>query len=246
MSGTPRLRRRAKGARPYFFDDPTSDKLLSIVMALAGEVSVLHDRLDTTLRLLEAKGVCGTADLEAFEPDAALRAERDAWREEFIARILRVVHVELEAGRRRRGRALPEHRRGAREELVAQPRDLEHLPVRAQGLAGAALGLLGGTGPKRRAARARAPAVFQTNPEARERVLLVRFWRRERAPRAGQGAVGGARATAYLDTGTAFREEALRRARPGAAPRRGAPDRPGSDPRAGSPPRDDGAPLDGS
>ena len=33
----------------------------------------------------------------AFEPDAALRAERDAWREEFLARILRVVHVELEA-----------------------------------------------------------------------------------------------------------------------------------------------------
>ncbi len=97
MEGTPRLRRRAKGARPYFFDDPTSDKLLSIVMALAGEVSVLRDRLDTTLRLLEEKGTLRAADLEAFQPDASVRADRDAWREEFLARILRVVHVELDA-----------------------------------------------------------------------------------------------------------------------------------------------------
>ena len=36
---------RAKGARPKYFDDPAIDRLLSIVMALAGEVAVVKDRL---------------------------------------------------------------------------------------------------------------------------------------------------------------------------------------------------------
>lgn len=92
----PKIKRRAKGARPYFFDDPSVDKVLAIVMALAGEVSVLRDRLDSVVRLAERKGVLSPEDLEAFVPDAALRAERDAWREEFLNRILRIVRVELE------------------------------------------------------------------------------------------------------------------------------------------------------
>ena len=97
MTEHPPLRRRAKGARPYFFDDPTCDKLLSIVMALAGEVSVLRDRLDTVERLAEKRGSLSRADLEAYRPDAAARTERDAWREDFLNRVLRIVHVELEA-----------------------------------------------------------------------------------------------------------------------------------------------------
>lgn len=91
-----RLRRRAKGARPYFFEDPTSDKLLSIVMALAGEVSVLRDRIDTLERLGAERSGVGASDVEAYQPNAAVRAERDAWREDFLNRLLRVVHDELE------------------------------------------------------------------------------------------------------------------------------------------------------
>ena len=113
MSDDPPLRRRAKGARPYFFDDPTSDKLLSIVMALAGEVSVLRDRLDTLERLGEERGGVSQADLEAYRPDASVRAERDAWREDFLNRILRIVHVELEAT----GDDIPERYQAAVEEV---------------------------------------------------------------------------------------------------------------------------------
>ncbi len=93
---TPKVKRRAKGARPYFFDDPAVDKLLAITMALAGEVSVLRDRLDSVLQLTEAKGLLSTDDVEAYVPSADVRAERDTWREEFLARILRIVEVELE------------------------------------------------------------------------------------------------------------------------------------------------------
>lgn len=114
MSTAPRLRRRAKGARPYFFDDPTCDKLLSMVMALAGEVSVLQDRLDTTLRLLEGRGTLSRADLEGYRPSAEVRGERDTWREEFLGRVLRVVHDELEADTD----DIPERYRATVEELA--------------------------------------------------------------------------------------------------------------------------------
>ena len=93
---TPKVKRRAKGARPYFFDDPAIDKLLAITMALAGEVSVVRDRLDSVLQLAEAKGLFSNADVEAFVPQAEVRAERDAWRDDFLKRIFRIVEVELE------------------------------------------------------------------------------------------------------------------------------------------------------
>ena len=37
------MARKAKGKRPVYFDDPQIDKLLGIVLALAGEVSVLRE-----------------------------------------------------------------------------------------------------------------------------------------------------------------------------------------------------------
>ena len=39
--------------------------MLSMLMGLAGEVSVMRDRLDTVERLAEEKGVFGQADIEA-------------------------------------------------------------------------------------------------------------------------------------------------------------------------------------
>jgi hypothetical protein len=98
MTDKIRVKRRAKGARPYFFPDPTCDKLLSIVMALAGEMSVLHDRIDTMERLIEEGELPRRDAIEGYVPPAGVRAERDEWREEFLNRVLRVVHAELEAG----------------------------------------------------------------------------------------------------------------------------------------------------
>ena len=39
--------KRAKGKRPEYFDDFAIDRLMSIVMALVAEVSVVRQRLDT-------------------------------------------------------------------------------------------------------------------------------------------------------------------------------------------------------
>ena len=88
--------RKAKGKRPTFFDDPQIDKVVGIVIALAGEVSVLRERIDTIERIAAAKGLFTQDDIEAYRPDEAVAAARGAWRAEYIERVLRVVHEELE------------------------------------------------------------------------------------------------------------------------------------------------------
>jgi hypothetical protein len=85
----------AKGKRPVYLDDPQIDKLLAIVMALTGEVSVLHDRLDTIECLLAAKGILSATDIDAYEPDEKVVKEREHWRAEYIARVLRVLQEQL-------------------------------------------------------------------------------------------------------------------------------------------------------
>ena len=95
------MSRKAKGKRPAYFDDPDNDKLLAIVMALAGEVSVLRERLDTIERVARMKALWQLEDVEAYVPDEAVAAERDTWRAEYLARLLRIVHHEGESVDRR-------------------------------------------------------------------------------------------------------------------------------------------------
>lgn len=89
--------KKAKGKKPVFFSDPHIDKMVGIVMALAGEVSVVRERLDTIERLVEQKGLFSQAEIDAYRPDPQAAEERVRWRAEYLARILRVVHEELEA-----------------------------------------------------------------------------------------------------------------------------------------------------
>ncbi len=88
--------RKAKGKRPTFFNDPQIDTVMGIVMALAGEVSVLRERLDTVERLAAAKGLFTPHDIESYRPDEVVLTERERWRAEYIERVLRIVHQELE------------------------------------------------------------------------------------------------------------------------------------------------------
>jgi len=89
--------RRAKGKRPQFLDDPALERVLSITLALAGELSVARERIDTLERLLVQRGVLAAGDIEAFAPDSAALAARDAWGREYIARILRIVEHDVQA-----------------------------------------------------------------------------------------------------------------------------------------------------
>jgi hypothetical protein len=96
MSERIELQKKARGLRPEYFADPAIDKVLSITMALAGETAVLHDRLDTIERLLEAGKPFTRATIDAYVPDEIIRTDRDAWRESFLDNVLRIVHQERE------------------------------------------------------------------------------------------------------------------------------------------------------
>jgi hypothetical protein len=88
---------RAKGKRPTYLADASEDRLLSILMALAGDVGVMRERLDTVERLLETKGTISRADIENYHPDRDAQYERGVMQREFIARILRGVEQDMQA-----------------------------------------------------------------------------------------------------------------------------------------------------
>ena len=89
------MAKKSKGKRPVYFDEPQIDKLLAIVMALTSEVSVLRERLDTLERLAQAKGILLIEEIEAYQPDDQDAKEREQWRADYIARVLRVVQEDL-------------------------------------------------------------------------------------------------------------------------------------------------------
>ena len=91
-----KLKRNAKGERPFYFDDPAVDKLLSMLMGLASEVSIMRDRLDTIERIAEEKGLFLQKEVEKYQAgDETLKA-RAVRRELFLSEITRIIQTELE------------------------------------------------------------------------------------------------------------------------------------------------------
>ncbi|HYW03653.1 MAG TPA: hypothetical protein VFA86_06885 [Gammaproteobacteria bacterium] len=115
------MSRKAKGKRPIYFENPESDRLLAITMAVAGELAVLRERLDTVERLAEDRGLLLRSEIESYRADEAVEDEREAWRAEYLERVLRIVHHELESEqqgetRRKYEREVRDHlRQGAAE-----------------------------------------------------------------------------------------------------------------------------------
>jgi hypothetical protein len=87
-----RLPRVTKGKRPYFFEDPNFDQMMTFFLELMMEVSVVRERLDSVERLLDQKTAITREDIENYRPDAAVEAERVAWRDAYVKRVLR-MHV---------------------------------------------------------------------------------------------------------------------------------------------------------
>jgi hypothetical protein len=88
--------KKSKGRRPYFLDTDI-ERLTNIVLVLAQELSVVHERADTLERLLEASGIVTRAQIETFTPTKAQAQERGAWTQEYLARVFRVLQQEREA-----------------------------------------------------------------------------------------------------------------------------------------------------
>jgi polyhydroxyalkanoate synthesis regulator phasin len=89
--------KKAKGKRPWFLDNPEVEKVLSITMAIAGELAVARERLDTLERILESKGIMNRDEIESFIPSENDANERQTWHAEYLARIMRIIQQDREA-----------------------------------------------------------------------------------------------------------------------------------------------------
>lgn len=78
-----------KGHRPQVFDDPAIDQLYAAYVALATELSVAFDRIDTLERLLTERTGLPREAIEQFEPDAVAAQARADRRAELAARLLK-------------------------------------------------------------------------------------------------------------------------------------------------------------
>lgn len=94
MSNPVSLPRTAKGKRPQFFDDASIDHLVTMVMEMSTELYTVYARLDNLERFLASEGMIDREKLDNFLPDEAAQADRLAWRELFLDRLLRTVKAD--------------------------------------------------------------------------------------------------------------------------------------------------------
>lgn len=85
------------GKRPWFYAQPEAERVLAITMAVAQELAVARQRIDTLERVLAAKGLLTADEIEGFAPDMQAATQRAMWTQEYLARILRIVQQEAEA-----------------------------------------------------------------------------------------------------------------------------------------------------
>jgi AmiR/NasT family two-component response regulator len=70
-----------------------------MVAALAGELAVTRERLDTVERLAQAAGLFGPPEVEAFAADNEQAQARDAIRQGIIAHVFAPLKTDTETGR---------------------------------------------------------------------------------------------------------------------------------------------------
>jgi hypothetical protein len=90
------LQRVPKGPKPQYFADPATDKLLTMVLELIGELSVARDRIDTLERLIEREGMFTSAEVDAYLPDETINTMRAERRARMLSRVFRASEKELD------------------------------------------------------------------------------------------------------------------------------------------------------
>ena len=67
-----------------------------MVVALAGEISLLHDKFDSLARVAESRELFSLVDVASYAPDQSVLAERAERRAAFLDRVFRILHAEAE------------------------------------------------------------------------------------------------------------------------------------------------------
>lgn len=83
--------RDARGKRPDFYAADGVDEVMSMVLVLANELSVVRDRLDSAERVAKGHGIDLAAGIEDLELDQEALEEREARRQDFLSRLFYVA-----------------------------------------------------------------------------------------------------------------------------------------------------------
>jgi hypothetical protein len=65
------------------------DQALSMIAALASELAVARERIDTLERLLDANGTLPRASIEAYRAEGEAATQREGLRQRLIAKVFR-------------------------------------------------------------------------------------------------------------------------------------------------------------
>jgi hypothetical protein len=90
----PHVIKDAKGKRPQFYDATGMDQAMSMIMVLANELAVLHDRIDAHERVTKKHNIDLAAEIEQLELDEDALHEREAWRQNFLDRLFYLARKE--------------------------------------------------------------------------------------------------------------------------------------------------------
>ena len=88
------MKREARGKRPQFYESPAQDQMMSMILVLAGEVSVLADELDSTKRVLATHGIDLANEIKELNLDETALNEREARRQQMLERLFYLARKE--------------------------------------------------------------------------------------------------------------------------------------------------------
>ncbi len=92
-----RPRKAAGPARPTYLRHDDIDRVMATLLALISEVAAIRERLDTHERMASAGASSTPEGVEAYFPEPAVEAAREAWREGYLRRLFRVLTEDAEA-----------------------------------------------------------------------------------------------------------------------------------------------------
>ena len=86
--------RTVRGKRPKMYPNDGMDHMMSMMMTLVQEVSVLRDRVDLVERVAASKGIILAEEIENFQFDQAALESRETARNQYMARIFAIFEQE--------------------------------------------------------------------------------------------------------------------------------------------------------